>query len=96
MKESLRFPVLALALALPLGAQAGDFSYTYVEAGWGTTELDVGDEVGSVDFDGWLLRGSVALGDTFFLADEYASQTNDDAGLAGSVRPGFNFDQTLK
>ena len=81
MKKSLRFPVLALALALPLGAQAGDLSYSYVEAGWATTELDVGDGFDSVDFDGWLLRGSVALGDTFFLAGEYASQTNDDAGV---------------
>lgn len=78
MRQSLRMSILAAAAAMPLCAQAGDLNYTYVEAGWATTDVDVGNGFGDVDFDGWALRGSVALGDMFFLAGEYLTQTNDD------------------
>jgi len=51
---------LALAAALPMSAQASEVSYSYIQAGYASTDLE-----GS-NFDGWNLNGSVGFGDSSF------------------------------
>lgn len=52
---------LALALALPLSAQAADkLSYSYVEGGYSSTHL------AGFNFNGWNVDGSVAFGDMWY------------------------------
>ncbi|MFC4727431.1 outer membrane beta-barrel protein [Coralloluteibacterium thermophilus] len=73
-------PALLLA-ALPCAAvQAQDFSrsYTYVELQYANAELD---NVGDVDFDGPALRGSVAIGQSFYAFGGVRRGSNDDFGL---------------
>lgn len=68
--------MIAIVLAsLPFAAAADGFDYTFVEAGYVESELDVG--AGDVDGDGLGLRGSLALNDTLHLFAEYASQDMD-------------------
>lgn len=56
--------VLAVA---PLATQASDLSYSYAEAGWASIDIDgVSD-----NFDGFTLRGSVAVGESFFLSADF-------------------------
>lgn len=54
---------LALAAALPMSAQAGEVSYSYIQAGYASTHLD---DLGGADFNGWSLDGSVGFGDSSF------------------------------
>jgi hypothetical protein len=68
--------VLAAALALtPLvaGAQAGntDISYSYLEAGYVTSDVDGI----SKDLDGWLLRGSFEPVENLFIYGRYLDQS---------------------
>jgi hypothetical protein len=73
---------LALLLAVaPLAASAGELSYTYVEAGIAQVDVDIDEFASSVDFDGFQLRGSVAVSDAFYLFGGHGSTNNDDAGL---------------
>ena len=74
---------LALALAMaPIAASAGELSYSYVEAGYANLELDTEDTLGEkVDGDGFQLRGSAALGPSFYLFGGYGTVTNDDFGV---------------
>lgn len=58
---------LALAAALPMSAQAGEVSYSYIQAGYASTNLDVFD----VDFDGWSLDGSYGFNDNFYAFGGY-------------------------
>jgi len=85
--------LLALALStltLPIAAHAeeaahvGGLSYTYIEAGYARVDFD-GIEVDhhsrAVDFSGRFLRGSVELGESFYLFGGYVSGDNDDFGV---------------
>ena len=78
MKKSL---TLALLLAAaPLAASAGELSYTYVEADFNRTNVDL-DTV-DFDFDGYALRGSFEFGKSSLYAfGGYAASTNDDLGI---------------
>ena len=51
---------LALATALPMSAQAGEVSYSYIQAGYAATN------VGGGDFDGWSVDGSIGFGESNF------------------------------
>jgi len=73
--------VLALALAAtPFAASAGELSYNYIEGGYARANVDV-DGVGDLDFDGFQLRGSAELGESFHLFGGYALTRNDEAGV---------------
>lgn len=64
MKIVNAFVVAAALAAAPLATQASDFSYSYAEAGWASVDIDGLSE----SFDGFMLRGSVAMGESFFLS----------------------------
>ena len=76
MKKSLF--ALALAVALPLSAQAADkpLSYTYAEGNYLKADHGV---------DGWGLRGSAAIGDSGFYGLGSYSWLNADNGLGGNA-----------
>lgn len=65
MKRSLL--ALALLAMLPLSAQAGDLSYSYVELGYNRASIDGVD----ADPDGFSLKGSAALGTSFYVFGSY-------------------------
>ena len=74
-----RLPLLA-ALAVPMGAAMpaladNGMSYSYVEAAYIDTEIEVGST--DVDGDGIGLTGSAALNDTVFLTASYGTQDFD-------------------
>jgi len=82
MKRSLF--ALALAAALPLSAQAGEMSYTYVEGGYTADEFSGS---GLQTLDGYYIGGSYNFADTgWFVAGSYNSTTFD----AGPVNVDFN------
>jgi len=54
---------------LSTAAQADDLSYSYVDLGWLSTDIDNGPTA-----DGFGLRGSVSFADRFFVFGEYGSQ----------------------
>lgn len=58
MKRSLI--ALVLAAALPVAAQASDLDYSYVQAGYSSTDVE------GINFDGWAIKGSVAFGQSFY------------------------------
>ena len=71
--------VLALALAAAsFGATAGELSYSWIDGGYSRTNVDLGGS--DVDFDGFALRGSAALGESFYVFGGYSSATNDEFG----------------
>lgn len=72
---------LALAIALAaasFGTIAGELSYSWVDGGYSRTNLDFDGT--DVDFDGFALRGSAELGQSFHVFGGYSSATNDDFG----------------
>lgn len=74
---------LALALALaaaPFAAAAGELSYTYVEGGYTQLDFDV-DGAEDFDMDGGQVRGSVALGESFYLHGGYGRVNEDVSGM---------------
>lgn len=75
--------VLAAALAATssFAVQASELlNYNYIEGGYARTNIDV-DGVGDADFDGFQIRGSAELGESFYLFGGYGSTRNDDAGV---------------
>jgi hypothetical protein len=64
---------LALLAALPMSAQAGELSYSFVELDYGRQNVDGAD----IDLDGFGLKGSVELSDSFYLFGAY-QQGNDE------------------
>lgn len=69
--------LLASALLLPVLGHAGDLSYTYVEATYGETEIDVGQGVGDVEGDGFGLSGSLAVAPNWHVFADFASSDFD-------------------
>jgi len=61
--------IAAALVAAPMASQAGDFSYSYAEAGWARVAID--DSEINLNFDGFFLRGSVEVTDRFFLFADY-------------------------
>lgn len=71
MKKSLL--ALTLMAAAPFAASAAEgVSYNYVEGGYTATNID------GPDFDGWALKGSVAIHPNFHLFADYQDQELDD------------------
>lgn len=64
---------LALALALPVSAQAGEINYNFIQAGYASTSFDGGD------FNGWNLNGSVGFADNFYAFAGYS--TGDESSI---------------
>lgn len=78
MKRTLA--ALAIALALPFGAQAADLSYSYIEGGWQKFNIDSG-----IDSDGWVANGSAALGEHFHIYGGYGQNELDNINLDADV-----------
>ena len=77
-------------LAMPVSALADGFDYTFVEAGFVSTEVDVGPF--DVDGDGIGIHGSFALSENVHLRGGYSDQ-DYDFDIDGSVLnfgAGFN------
>ncbi len=71
--------VLALALsAAPLAAPAADLSYTYVEAGVSRTDMELNSEFEDAVLIGGFMRGSLAIGESFYLLSGYESGTDSN------------------
>lgn len=66
---------LALAALLPLGAQAAELDYSYIEAGYNRIDAHGSD----ADADGPAINTSVALGESFFLYGGYSANDIDDS-----------------
>ena len=76
------FALAMLLAAAPFAASAGELNYNYIEGGYATVEIDTGDAfVGEVDFDGFQIRGSAAVSESFYLHGGYGNVTNDEAGV---------------
>lgn len=66
----------AAAMTLPLVANAGDFSYRYVDLAFiPSAEIDVGNF--DVDGDGFQLRGALPVYQNFFVLAEYLNLSFD-------------------
>ena len=74
MKINRTLTAVILLAGAPMAVQAGDFSYSYAEAGWARVDIDGISE----SFDGFMLRGSLAVSDSFFLSADYV-----DVGSSG-------------
>lgn len=92
----------ALLLAcVPFAASARDSlgSFTYVEAGVQRLSIDLGvPGADKLDFDGIGVRGSIELGDNFFVYGGYAYSRNDDfaTDITGrQVHGGLGFRYTV-
>lgn len=76
---------LAFALILPAVVHAEDaahaegLSYSYIEGGYARVDFDAGSG-GDIQFDGHFLRGSVELGEFFYLFGGLLSAGNNDFG----------------
>jgi hypothetical protein len=77
MKRSLI--ALALAAVLPISAQAGEISYSYVEGGYNRADGNGGNA------DGYFLDGSVSFSDDWYGAASYRKLTNNDLGIDVSL-----------
>ncbi|HSD74404.1 MAG TPA: outer membrane beta-barrel protein [Steroidobacteraceae bacterium] len=87
--------ILAVGLALPGLSQAAGLSYSYVEGGYGETEID--NDV-SADGDGYRVAASLAIGPTYHVVAEYSTADlevdnfNIDASVDTiSVGFGYNY-----
>ena len=63
--------ILAVALAVPGVTPAAGMSYSYVEAGYGETEIEA-DNV-DMDGDGYRVSGSLAIAPTYHIVAEYST-----------------------
>lgn len=70
--------LLAGLVVLPFAANADDFHYTFVDAGYINSSIDTGPA--NVDGDGFGVRGSYAFDETWHAFADYASE-NLDFGL---------------
>ncbi len=66
---------LALAAALPMSAQAGEISYSYIQGGYSAASVDGGD------FNGFGLKGSFAFNDSFYGFASYDSGEDSSVDL---------------
>jgi hypothetical protein len=87
--------ILGVGLVLPGLSQAAGLSYSYIEGGYGETEID-GDV--SADGEGYRVSGSIAIGPAYHIVAEYSSADlevdnfNIDASIDTiSVGFGYNY-----
>ena len=90
MKRSM---TLLSLMALPVTVLADGFDYTYVEAGFVNSEIDVGPF--DVDGDGFGLSGSFALSDSIHLIGSYSDQDYDFGVSADTLKLGGGFNTSL-
>lgn len=86
---------LASALLLPAFSYAGDLSYSYVEATYGETEIDVGQGVGDVDGDGFGVAGSLAVAPNWHVFADFASADFDFNVESTTYRVGGGFNYPI-
>ncbi|MEE4163752.1 MAG: outer membrane beta-barrel protein [Woeseiaceae bacterium] len=87
----LRFSLLAVLLSFTAAATADDFSYNWLQAGYGWIEFDDID----VDGDGLGIGGSFEINDEFFIFGNYA-QADLDFGIdTTSWNAGFGYNTAL-
>ena len=85
MKRSLM--ALALLAALPMSAQAADgLSYNYIEANYLAVDIDGVDDF---EPEGYGLKGSFALGESFYAFGSYASASDS---ISVEIAPGVEVD----
>lgn len=87
--------ILGVGLVLPGLSQAAGLSYSYIEGGYGETEID--SDV-SADGDGYRVSGSIAVGPAYHIVAEYSTADlevdnfNIDASIDTiSVGFGYNY-----
>jgi hypothetical protein len=80
MRRTVWISALALSLALPLAAQAAEFDYSWLEAGYTSIEADDGP-----DADGWALNGSAAIAPQVHVFGSYAGTELDGVNIDGDV-----------
>lgn len=66
---------LALAAVLPMSAQAGELSYSYIQGGYSAVNVD------GTDFNGFGLKGSVGFNDSFYGFASYDTGEENNADL---------------
>lgn len=88
-----RTTALLSILAFPCTLYADDFDYTFIEAGFVSSEVDVGPF--NADGDGFRIGGSYALKDNIHLLAAYTHQ-NYNYGVDGrSINVGVGFNTPL-
>ena len=77
----MKLSIIALALAslLPLSAEASELSYNYAELAYAGISIDDADI--DADPNGYMFKGSVALGAQFYLFGSYLSGSDSIEGL---------------
>lgn len=85
--------VLASALLLPGFGYAGDLSYSFVEATYAETEIDIGQGVGDVDGEGFAVAGSLAIAPNWHVFADFSTADFDFdvETTAYRVGGGFNY-----
>jgi len=92
---TIRKAVLASALLLPALSNAGDFSYDYLEAGYGRTEIDVGEGADDVDGDGLSIAGSLAVAPNWHLFTDLSTADLDFDIDATTIRVGGGYNYPI-
>ena len=70
---------LALAAALPMSAQASELSYSYIEGDYAWMSID--DEDLDIDPSGFGIKGSVAVGEAWYLFGGYLQGDDSQDGI---------------
>lgn len=87
----LRFSLLAILLAFSVAANADEFTYSWLQAGYGTVDFDDID----VDGDGLGFSGSFEINDDYFIFGGY-SQADLDFGIdTSSFGAGFGYNTAV-
>lgn len=84
-----RFILAALLAAAPFAASAQEFSYTYVEGGYGQTTFDMNYNE-DLEVDGGYIRGSFEISDSFHLFGQYTKMSGEEQWA--SISGGHSFD----
>lgn len=79
----LKKSMLALTIIAAGAAQAGELSYTYLQAGYHQTEVDADGE--SVDADGFSLSGSYGFADRYFVMAEAGKADGNETVFGSKV-----------
>ena len=87
----LRISLLALLLSFSAAASADDFSYNWLQVGYGTIEFDDID----LDGDGLGFGASFEVNDDFFIFGNYTTVDLDFGIDANSMRAGVGYNTTV-
>ena len=87
----MRLSLLTILLAFSAAASADEFTYSWLQAGYGKVDFDDID----VDGDGLVFSGSCEINDEFFIFGGY-SQTDLDFGIDTSIwGAGFGYNTSI-